>query len=52
MRKKAGLVLVILGLLLIAAALSLLLYNRHVDVSAGAASREVMAQIEVVLSVF
>lgn len=51
MRKKAGLILVILGLLLIAAALSLLLYNRYVDVSAGAASREVMAQIETVPTV-
>ena len=46
MRNKAGLILVIAGVLLITAALTLLLYNRHVDHSAGEAARKVMAELE------
>lgn len=46
MRKKAGLILVAAGLLLMTAAMALLIYNRHVDRSAGEASSRVMAQID------
>ncbi len=48
MKRKLGLVCMVLGVLLLAVSAGLLLYTRAVDDRAGAAARDVMEQLEAV----